>query len=175
MTPASLRSNVGVMRLRRMFKTSLSLPKHLLKMDCDSPALPRPSISYKDKVLDNSMETLTEDLLPLDDDDIELLDDDFVVGESNGIPLIDFSDHVQSLTLKSMGYTLIIKIFQKVSSKSLGKRGTTSDDKQLTNSLLKVPGNSLVSAQVPSSFDTCSSLMTVPIDVAEHGQVAMID
>ncbi|KAK8694074.1 hypothetical protein V6N13_071636 [Hibiscus sabdariffa] len=67
------------------------------------------------------------------------------------------------------------QIFQKVSSKSLGKRGTTSDDKQLTNSLLKVPGNSLVSAQVPSSFDTCSSLMTVPIDVAEHGQVAMID
>ncbi|KAK8498254.1 hypothetical protein V6N12_000523 [Hibiscus sabdariffa] len=66
--------------------------------------------SYRDKVIGSSSPPRDDDLLPLKDDDIELLEDDVMVGETEGILSIVFSDRVQSLALKSMDFTLVIKI-----------------------------------------------------------------
>ncbi|KAL4298357.1 hypothetical protein GQ457_12G026760 [Hibiscus cannabinus] len=79
-------------------------------MDCDSSKQPKPQASYKDMVTGSSDVHSAEELLPLDDDDIDLLEDDVSIDESEGIPFIVFSDRVQSLALKSMDYTLVVKV-----------------------------------------------------------------
>ncbi|KAK8975987.1 hypothetical protein V6N11_025490 [Hibiscus sabdariffa] len=79
-------------------------------MDCDSSKQLKPQASYKDLVTGSSDVHSAEEFLPLDDDDIDLLEDDVSIGESEGIPFIVFSDRVQSLALKSMDYTLVVKV-----------------------------------------------------------------
>ncbi|KAL4282935.1 hypothetical protein GQ457_16G012150 [Hibiscus cannabinus] len=79
-------------------------------MDCDSSKQPKPQASYKDMVTGSSDVHFAEELLPLDDDDIDLLEDDVSIVESEGIHFIVFSDRVQSLALKSMDYTLVVKV-----------------------------------------------------------------
>ncbi|KAK8504150.1 hypothetical protein V6N12_005689 [Hibiscus sabdariffa] len=79
-------------------------------MDCEDANRAKSQVSYKDMLTGSSEENLEEELLSLDDDDIDLLDDDISVGESEGIPFIIFSDRVQSLALQSMDYTLVVKI-----------------------------------------------------------------
>ncbi|KAK8480469.1 hypothetical protein V6N11_018591 [Hibiscus sabdariffa] len=76
-------------------------------MDCEDANRAKSQVSYKDMLTGSSEENLEEELLSLDDDDIDLLDDDISVGESEGIPFIIFSDRVQSLALQSMDYTLV--------------------------------------------------------------------
>ncbi|KAK8519585.1 hypothetical protein V6N12_025618 [Hibiscus sabdariffa] len=57
-----------------------------------------------------SEDHLEEKILSLCNDDINLLEDDISVSESEGIPFIDFFEHVQALALKSMDYTLVVKV-----------------------------------------------------------------
>ncbi|KAL4387671.1 hypothetical protein GQ457_09G015310 [Hibiscus cannabinus] len=50
-----------------------------------------------------------EQPIHLDDDDIDLCKDDNSYGTVDGIPTIDFFDRVQSLPIKIMDLTLIVK------------------------------------------------------------------
>ncbi|KAK9038003.1 hypothetical protein V6N11_022896 [Hibiscus sabdariffa] len=85
-------------------------------MECDNNQLSsdrvyaaNQSISYKEAVTGVNS-SIDEDLIPLDDDDIELFEDDFRLGISDGIPTIDFSSRVQDIALKSMEFTLVLKV-----------------------------------------------------------------
>ncbi|KAK8497449.1 hypothetical protein V6N12_016973 [Hibiscus sabdariffa] len=77
-------------------------------MDCNNqePKLP----SYKDMLIGTADGVEDDDLISLGDDDIDLLDDDIQTYESDGIPFINFSDRVKDLAVKSMDFTLILKI-----------------------------------------------------------------
>ncbi|KAK8496564.1 hypothetical protein V6N12_058123 [Hibiscus sabdariffa] len=80
-------------------------------MDCEDPASHRPLLSYKDVVSGGNNSPPTDNNLDLDDDDdIELLEDDVLVGDSNGIPSIIFSERVQQLAIKSMNLALVVKV-----------------------------------------------------------------
>ncbi|KAL4384083.1 hypothetical protein GQ457_15G013120 [Hibiscus cannabinus] len=85
-------------------------------MDCDLPAAPGQSvptvspISYKDKVTGVMDPAVAEDLYPIEDDDIELLEEDVQMGEVDGLPSINFSERVQALALQSMDLTLVVKV-----------------------------------------------------------------
>ncbi|KAK9011693.1 hypothetical protein V6N11_039778 [Hibiscus sabdariffa] len=50
-----------------------------------------------------------EYLYPLKDDEINLMEDDVQIDEINGVPSITFLEIVQSLTLKSLDLTLVVK------------------------------------------------------------------
>ncbi|KAL4378610.1 hypothetical protein GQ457_02G021550 [Hibiscus cannabinus] len=85
-------------------------------MECDNNQLSsdrvyaaNQSISYKEAVTGVNS-SIDKDLIPLDDDDIELFEDDFRLGISDGIPTIDFSSRVQDIALKSMEFTLVLKV-----------------------------------------------------------------
>ncbi|KAK9043145.1 hypothetical protein V6N11_071494 [Hibiscus sabdariffa] len=97
------------------FPSLLTLPSSvpLRHLCCDSEDVNLPknpsSSSYKDKVTD-SHDMGTEDLYPLDDDDIDLLEEDVCFGEVDGIPSINFSDRIQQLALKSLDLTLVVKV-----------------------------------------------------------------
>ncbi|KAK8572329.1 hypothetical protein V6N12_028384 [Hibiscus sabdariffa] len=81
-------------------------------MDCDSSDPSNhhiPPISYKDKLTGTHDSVLDEDLFAIDDDDIDLLED-VHFGEIDGIPSIRFPDRVQSMALKSMDLTLVVKV-----------------------------------------------------------------
>ncbi|KAL4376703.1 hypothetical protein GQ457_02G041420 [Hibiscus cannabinus] len=73
-------------------------------MDCDNLG-PKPP-SYKDMLTGNSDSVVDDDLISLGDDDFDLHDDDIQIGESEGIPFINFSDRVKDLAIKSMDFTL---------------------------------------------------------------------
>ncbi|KAE8712609.1 hypothetical protein F3Y22_tig00110239pilonHSYRG00039 [Hibiscus syriacus] len=88
---------------------SANVPLPSLMMECDSPSAPRP-ISYKDMITGSNGLPQSEKSVDLEDDDIDLLNDDFTIGMSDGILTIDFSDRVQSLVIKSMELTLAVKI-----------------------------------------------------------------
>ncbi|KAL4303837.1 hypothetical protein GQ457_10G008500 [Hibiscus cannabinus] len=60
-----------------------------------------------------------EDLYPLDDDDIDILEEDVYFGEVDGIPSINFSDRIQQLSLKSLDLTLVVKVLGRRPSHSL--------------------------------------------------------
>ncbi|KAK8514781.1 hypothetical protein V6N12_057677 [Hibiscus sabdariffa] len=77
-------------------------------MDCDNLG-PKPP-SYKDMLTGNSDSVVDDDLISLGDDDFDLHDDDIQIGESEGIPFINFSDRVKDLAIKSMDFTLVLKI-----------------------------------------------------------------
>ncbi|KAL4326023.1 hypothetical protein GQ457_11G031720 [Hibiscus cannabinus] len=77
-------------------------------MDCDNLG-PKPP-SYKDMLTGNSDSVVDDDLISLGDDDFDLHDDDIQTGESEGIPFINFSDRVKDLAIKSMDFTLVLKI-----------------------------------------------------------------
>ncbi|KAL4387430.1 hypothetical protein GQ457_09G007220 [Hibiscus cannabinus] len=79
-------------------------------MDCDNHDPILPPISYKDKLTGGSDPTKDDDLLSLDDDDIDLLEEDIETGVADGIPFITFSDRVQELSIKSMDFTLVLKV-----------------------------------------------------------------
>ncbi|KAK8981870.1 hypothetical protein V6N11_049362 [Hibiscus sabdariffa] len=82
-------------------------------MDCDQlPASenPKHAVSYKDAVMSVSDSKPDEDLIPIDDDDIDLLDEDVRVGVTDGVFFIDFSSRVQDLAIKSFEFTLVLKI-----------------------------------------------------------------
>ncbi|KAK9008943.1 hypothetical protein V6N11_080419 [Hibiscus sabdariffa] len=84
-----------------------------LAMDHDStPAGEslKPTASYKDGVMGGSDSHPGEDLIPIEDDDIELLDEDVRVGVTDGIPFIDFSPRVHDLAVKSFEFMLVLKI-----------------------------------------------------------------
>ncbi|KAK9042088.1 hypothetical protein V6N11_017167 [Hibiscus sabdariffa] len=66
--------------------------------------------SYKDKLTGGSDRAIDDDLVSLDDDDIDLLEDDVQTGEADGIPFIIFSDRVKDLAIKSMEFTLVLKV-----------------------------------------------------------------
>ncbi|KAL4298012.1 hypothetical protein GQ457_12G025440 [Hibiscus cannabinus] len=72
--------------------------------------LPLLRFIYLDKVTGSHDMDAEEDLLPLDDDDIDLLEDDVQFGEIDGIPSVQFSDRVQGLALKSLDLTLVVKV-----------------------------------------------------------------
>ncbi|KAK8568576.1 hypothetical protein V6N12_007124 [Hibiscus sabdariffa] len=78
-------------------------------MDVVAPTVSTP-ISYKDMLTGSTHFHPLENIVDLDDDDIELLDDDVIIGLSDGVPTVDFSDRVQSLAIKSMKLTLFVKI-----------------------------------------------------------------
>ncbi|KAK8484125.1 hypothetical protein V6N11_079657 [Hibiscus sabdariffa] len=84
-------------------------------MDCDNacpdgdiPVTNHP-ISYKE-VVTGAKSSIEDDLIPLDGDDIELLEDDIQQAFSDGTPTIDFSPRVQDIALKSKEFTLVLKI-----------------------------------------------------------------
>ncbi|KAK9006862.1 hypothetical protein V6N11_019193 [Hibiscus sabdariffa] len=77
-------------------------------MDCDNQESKVPS--YKDMLTGNSENIEDDDLISLGDEDIDLLDDDIQTGESDGIPYINFSDCIKDLAIKSMDFTLVLKI-----------------------------------------------------------------
>ncbi|KAE8725779.1 putative carboxylesterase 15 [Hibiscus syriacus] len=79
-------------------------------IECDGSP---PAISYKDIMTKSNVSQPGSKSVDLDDDDIELLDDDVTIGSSNGIPTIDFSERVQSLTVKSMDLTLVVKVLRR--------------------------------------------------------------
>ncbi|KAK9045740.1 hypothetical protein V6N11_051648 [Hibiscus sabdariffa] len=84
-----------------------------LGMDLDSMPTGenlKPTASYKDAVMGGSESHPDEDLIPVDDDDIDLLDEDFRVGITDGIPFIEFSPRVCDLRVKSFEITLVLKI-----------------------------------------------------------------
>ncbi|KAK8999510.1 hypothetical protein V6N11_070671 [Hibiscus sabdariffa] len=69
------------------------------------------NFSYKDAEVGDLEISNDEDSIPFDDDDdLELFDEDIRVGVSEGISFIDFSTRVQELALKSMEFTLVLKI-----------------------------------------------------------------
>ncbi|KAK9035110.1 hypothetical protein V6N11_077159 [Hibiscus sabdariffa] len=70
----------------------------------------KPAASYKDVVMGGSESYPDEDLIPIDDDDIDLLDEDFRVGITDGIPFIEFSSRVCDLAVKSFEFTFVLKI-----------------------------------------------------------------
>ncbi|KAL4364081.1 hypothetical protein GQ457_04G017110 [Hibiscus cannabinus] len=70
----------------------------------------KPMASYKDSVMGGSDSHPDEDLIPIEDDDIELLDEDVHVGVTDGILFIDFPPRVHDLAVKSFEFTLILKI-----------------------------------------------------------------
>ncbi|KAL4346332.1 hypothetical protein GQ457_17G005970 [Hibiscus cannabinus] len=78
--------------------------------DSDIPVNNSTPISYKDKVTGSHDMDAEEDLLPLVDDDIDLLEDDVQFGEIDGIPSVQFSDRVQGLAFKSLDLTLVVKV-----------------------------------------------------------------
>ncbi|KAK8526985.1 hypothetical protein V6N12_054214 [Hibiscus sabdariffa] len=78
-------------------------------MEIVAPVVFNP-ISYKDMLTGSTHLQPPGSIVDLDDDDIELLDDDVIIGLSKGVPTIDFSDRVQSLAIKSMELTLVVKI-----------------------------------------------------------------
>ncbi|KAK8579464.1 hypothetical protein V6N12_069789 [Hibiscus sabdariffa] len=122
MTPPTSSENLHLPKRQR--RRDEALPDHqpclallsppLLNHDPnnDSPAMQTDPPSYRDKVTGFSSPRRDDDLLSLEDDDIELLEDDVMFGEKEGIPSIVFSDRVQSLALKSMDLTLVIKILR---------------------------------------------------------------
>ncbi|KAE8692779.1 hypothetical protein F3Y22_tig00110831pilonHSYRG00755 [Hibiscus syriacus] len=61
----------------------------------------------RDEALPDTTPPLTSSM---DYDDIDLFDDNVEVGESNGIPFINFSDRVQNLAINSMDLTILVKI-----------------------------------------------------------------
>ncbi|KAK8567407.1 hypothetical protein V6N12_005997 [Hibiscus sabdariffa] len=95
-------------------------------MDCDSnlpPSVLQPAISYKDVVAGDLNHVDNEDLIPLDDDDIELTEQNVRVGITDGIPFINFSARVQEQASKSMEFTLVLKILgRKVGYSTLYNR-----------------------------------------------------
>ncbi|KAK8510833.1 hypothetical protein V6N12_009674 [Hibiscus sabdariffa] len=64
-------------------------------MECEDQSNQRPLLPYKDIVSGGNGTSPVENNLDFDDDDIELLEDDIVIGDSNGITSIDFSERVQ--------------------------------------------------------------------------------
>ncbi|KAK8482636.1 hypothetical protein V6N11_080124 [Hibiscus sabdariffa] len=93
-------------------------------MDCDNtyplasndnPT--KPTASYKDMEIGSSNVSSKKDLISLDDDDddddISLLEEDIRISESYCIPFIDFSEHIPNLVLKSMVFTLVVKVIGK--------------------------------------------------------------
>ncbi|KAL4354245.1 hypothetical protein GQ457_06G016820 [Hibiscus cannabinus] len=78
-----------------------------------SPPLCLPLLRFihLDKVTGSHDMDAKEDLIPLDDDDIDLLEDDVQFGEIDGIPSVQFSDRVQGLALKSLDLTLVVKSY----------------------------------------------------------------
>ncbi|KAL4353703.1 hypothetical protein GQ457_06G025370 [Hibiscus cannabinus] len=79
-------------------------------MDCDGNESSSHPPSYKDMLTSGSDQAVDVDLVSLDDDDIDLLEDDVQTGEADGIPFIVFSDRVKDLAIKSMDFTLILKV-----------------------------------------------------------------
>ncbi|KAL4271513.1 hypothetical protein GQ457_13G016790 [Hibiscus cannabinus] len=82
-------------------------------MECDNPNLVVPGlnpVTYKDMLTGGSANVPDDDLISLDDDDIDLLDDDVRTREMDGVPFIDFSDRVKDLAVKSMDFTLVLKV-----------------------------------------------------------------
>ncbi|KAK8694100.1 hypothetical protein V6N13_071660 [Hibiscus sabdariffa] len=77
------------------------------------PATSVPSatvVSYKEAVM-NDLATDDDDLVPIDDDGINLLDDDIRIGESDGVPFIDFSSRIQDLLLRVLSSRLFGVLF----------------------------------------------------------------
>ncbi|KAL4283418.1 hypothetical protein GQ457_16G006850 [Hibiscus cannabinus] len=85
-------------------------------MDCDNQLLkPIPlssNVSYKDAVMGDhtSVPTDSDDVIPIDDEDIDLLEDDVHIGMQDGIPFIDFSDRVREIATKSLDFTLVLSV-----------------------------------------------------------------
>ncbi|KAL4377190.1 hypothetical protein GQ457_02G016170 [Hibiscus cannabinus] len=81
------------------------------EMECDAPSNQRLLLSYKDIVAGgNGPSPIDNNLGFDDDDDIELLEDDIAISNSNGIPSIVFSERVQQLSIKSMDLALVVKV-----------------------------------------------------------------
>ncbi|KAK8488310.1 hypothetical protein V6N11_068438 [Hibiscus sabdariffa] len=80
------------------------------EMECDALYNQRPLLSYKDIVAGGNGSSPVDNNLGFDDDDIELLDDDIAIGNSNGIPSIFSSERVQQLEIKSMDMALVVKV-----------------------------------------------------------------
>ncbi|KAE8661262.1 hypothetical protein F3Y22_tig00116925pilonHSYRG00037 [Hibiscus syriacus] len=76
-------------------------------MECDDSTH---VVSYKDVVMKSTTGQPDSKTVDLEDDDIELLEEDNTLGSSNGIPTINFSKRVQSLTVKSMDLMLVVKV-----------------------------------------------------------------
>ncbi|KAK8521075.1 hypothetical protein V6N12_004991 [Hibiscus sabdariffa] len=51
-----------------------------------------------------------DDAIPLDDEDIDLLEDDVRVGVQDGIPFIDFSERVRDIATKSLEFALVLSV-----------------------------------------------------------------
>ncbi|KAL4352071.1 hypothetical protein GQ457_06G018000 [Hibiscus cannabinus] len=79
-------------------------------MDCDGHDSFEPIPSYKDKLTGGSDHAIDDDLVSLDDDDIDLQEEDVRTGEADGIPFIIFSDCIKDLAIKSMEFTLVLKV-----------------------------------------------------------------
>ncbi|KAK8564740.1 hypothetical protein V6N13_019893 [Hibiscus sabdariffa] len=78
-----------------------SRPSHTT-MEIFAPVVSNP-ISYNDMLTGSTHTPPTGSIINLDDDDdIELLDDDIIIGQYEGVPTIDLFDRVQSLAIKSM-------------------------------------------------------------------------
>ncbi|XP_039009020.1 uncharacterized protein LOC120137310 [Hibiscus syriacus] len=69
-----------------------------------------PAISYKDAVTKSTVAQSDSKTVNLEDNDIELLEEDITLGSSNSISTIYFSERVQSLAVKSMDLTLVVKV-----------------------------------------------------------------
>ncbi|KAL4312880.1 hypothetical protein GQ457_01G005440 [Hibiscus cannabinus] len=79
------------------------------EMECDVLSNQRPLLSYKDIVAGGNGPSPIDNNLGFDDD-IELLEDDITISNSNGIPSIVFSERVQQLAIKSMDLALVVKV-----------------------------------------------------------------
>ncbi|XP_039029072.1 uncharacterized protein LOC120163145 [Hibiscus syriacus] len=83
-------------------------------MDCDNTSLLKAPLSCKDMVTgmthSPSQNQSDEELIDIEDDDFDLLEDDIRIGERDEIPFIDFSDRAQYLAIKSMDFTLVVKV-----------------------------------------------------------------
>ncbi|KAK8565149.1 hypothetical protein V6N12_058723 [Hibiscus sabdariffa] len=112
MTPASLKSNAVVMRPH-----DNTTPHALTDTSIDYVSGPslrfRNLLSYKVVVMGDLNPHLDADSIAIDDDDdVDLLDDDVRVGITDGVPFIDFSPRIQDLAVKSLEFTLVLKILE---------------------------------------------------------------
>ncbi|KAL4354587.1 hypothetical protein GQ457_06G029720 [Hibiscus cannabinus] len=72
-----------------------------------SPAQPP---SYKDTLLGDRQHEIPKDDVFLDEEDIDLNEDDVIRGMDNDVIMIDFSERVHNLAVKSLDQTVVIKI-----------------------------------------------------------------
>ncbi|KAK8515782.1 hypothetical protein V6N12_075805 [Hibiscus sabdariffa] len=109
-----------------------------------------------------------------DDDDIELLEDDIVIGDSNGISSIDFSERVQQLTIKSMDLALVATpsrlmawirlpglpmiLYKRSFIEAIGKGNVIKMDFQTDNGCMDIcPKNMVPSEDCPMHRETVPS------------------